>query len=188
MRSVILEQGDQALVEEVRAGSTVAFEEIMKRYQRLVYATCLAYAATPDDALDMTQDVFVKVHEKIGSFRGSGTFKAWLLRIAHNQGLNWVRSRARHGDLRELTPGNSPEVAASQDSDLMQQERWDLLRKALLCLNPKQRQAVMLRYFGGTPVREIASILDCTEGTAKNILFRSLRKLRNHLVPDRRES
>jgi RNA polymerase sigma-70 factor (ECF subfamily) len=184
---VTVEQGDRVLVDEVRTGSTRAFEELMKRYQRLVYATCLAYAGTPDDALDMTQEVFVKVYEKLSSFRGSGTFKAWLLRITHNEGLNWVRSRRRHGDRRELTPANSPEVAASQDTDLIRRERQDLLREALLRLNPRQRQAVVLRYFEGSPIREIASILDCTEGTAKNILFRSLRKLRSHLVPDGRE-
>ena len=183
-----MEPGDQTLIEEVRTGSMRAFEEIMKRYERVVYATCMAYAATSEDALDMTQEVFVKVYEKIGSFRGSGTFKGWLLRIAHNQGLNWVRGHARHGDHRELTPANSPQIPASQDSDLIRQERWDLLREALLHLNPRQRQAVMLRYFEKTSIGEIATILGCTEGTAKNILFRSLRKLRDHLVPHGRES
>ncbi len=183
-----MEQSDQALIEDVRTGSTRAFEEIMKRYQRLVYAVCLAYTRTPEDALDMTQDVFVKVYEKLGSFRGTGTFKAWLLRITHNEGLNWVRSCARRGDHRELTPVNSPRVEASQDSDLTQQETLDILRKALLHLNPRQRQAVMLRYFEKTSIGEIASILGCTDGTAKNILFRSLRKLRDHLVPHWRES
>jgi RNA polymerase sigma-70 factor (ECF subfamily) len=185
---VIVEQGDQALIEDIRTGSTRAFEEMMKRYERLVYTTCLAYAATPEDALDMTQEVFVKIYEKIGSFRGNGAFKAWLLSVTHNEALNWVRGHARHGDHRELTPANSPHVAASQDSDLIQQERWDLLRKALLHLNPRQRQAVMLRYFEKTSISEIASILGCTDGTAKSILFRSLRKLRNHLVPHGRQS
>jgi RNA polymerase sigma-70 factor (ECF subfamily) len=183
-----VEQGDLALIEEVRTGSRRAFEEIMKRYQRLVYATCLAYTGTQEDALDMTQDVFVKVYEKLGSFRGTGTFKGWLLRITHNEGLNWVRRHARRGDHRELTPLNTPQVQAAQDSDLMQQETRDVLREALLHLNPRQRQAVMLRYFEKASIGEIASILGCTDGTAKNILFRSLRKLRDHLMPHWRES
>jgi RNA polymerase sigma-70 factor (ECF subfamily) len=183
-----VEEADRALVEQVLSGSTGAFDELMKRYQRLVYATCLGYASTPEDALDMTQNVFVKVYEKIGSFRGSGMFKAWLLRIAHNEGLNWVRSQAWHRDQRELTPANSPQIGPNQDSNLLQRERWDVLRTALRELNAKQRQAVMLRYFEKTPISEIASILGCTEGTAKNILFRSLRKLRSHLVPHWRES
>jgi RNA polymerase sigma-70 factor (ECF subfamily) len=184
----MVEPGDHILIEEVRGGSTGAFEEIMKRYQRLVYATCIAYARSREDALDITQNVFVKVYEKVDSFRGSGSFKAWLLSIAHNEGLNWIRNNARHRDHAEPTPANSPEVAPSQESDLLKQERWELLREALLHLNPRQRQAVVLRYFESTPIREIASTLDCTEGTAKNILFRSLRKLHHHLVPHRRET
>jgi RNA polymerase sigma-70 factor (ECF subfamily) len=183
----MVEQGDHVLIEEVRAGSAGAFEEIMKRYERLVYVTSFAYAASPEDALDITQNVFVKVYEKAATFRGTGSFKAWLLRITHNEGLNWVRGEARHGAHAELTPSNSPGIAASQDSALFREERWELLREALLNLNPRQRQAVVLRYFERIPIREIASILDCTEGTAKNILFRSLRKLHRHLVPHRRE-
>lgn len=183
-----MEQDDHVLIDEIRAGSTGAFEVIMKRYQRLVYVTCFTYAGSREDALDITQNVFVKVYENARSFKGTGSFKAWLLRITHNEGLNWVRSHARLRDHTELTPANSPEVAARQDSDLIQQERWEVLREALLHLNPRQRQAVVLRYFDMTPMREIASILDCTEGTAKSILFRSLRELRRHLVPHWRES
>jgi RNA polymerase sigma-70 factor (ECF subfamily) len=176
------------LIDEVRAGSTRAFEAIMKRYERMVYVTCYAYAGCREDALDIVQDVFVKVFEKADSFRGSGSFRAWLLRIAHNEGLNWVRSHARLRDHRELTAINSPEVPPSQEADLLKQERWEVLREALLDLNPRQRQAVVLRYFEGTPTREIASILDCTEGTAKSILFRSLRKLHRRLAPYGRET
>ena len=183
-----MEQGDEELVDQIRTGSTRAFEEIMKRYQRLVYTACLGFAATPEDALDMTQDVFVKVYEKIDSFRGEGTFKAWLVRITHNEGLNRVRNCARQGDHQELTPANSPAVGPNQDSDLAEKESQDLLREAMLQLSPKQRQAVMLRYFEKMPIREIACVMDCTDGTAKNLLFRSLQKLRTYLAPDWRAS
>jgi RNA polymerase sigma-70 factor (ECF subfamily) len=183
----MVEQGDQALVDAVRVGSTTAFEEIMKHYQHLVYVTCFTYAGSREDALDLTQDVFVKVYRKMGSFRGTGTFKAWLLRIAHNEALNWVRSNARYQGHDELTPANTPKCEPRQGSDLAGRERWTLLQKALLHLNPKQRQAVMLRYFDGASASEIASILGCSEGTAKNMLFRSLQKLRHHLLPYWRE-
>ena len=182
---------DEELLEEVRAGSTRAFDEIMKRYQRLVYAACFPFAADAEDALDMTQDIFVKVYERIGSFQGTGTFRAWLLRIVHNDGLNRVRHRVRHAehaDHDELTPANEPAVEPNQDSELALQESRDLLRSALLDLSPRQRQAVTLRYFERMPIQEIASILDCTDGTAKNLLFRSLQKLRSHLAPEWRES
>ena len=183
-----MEQGDHVLIEGVRAGSVGAFEEIMKRYERLVYVTCFAYAGNRDDTLDISQQVFVKVYEKAGTFRGSGSFKAWLLRIAHNESLNWVRSHQHCSHQDQLTQANSPGVAACQEADVISQERLRYLHEALLHLNPRQRQAVVLRYFEGAPTSEIASILDCSEGTAKNILFRSIRKLRHHLEPYRRET
>jgi len=186
--NAIVERGDEELLDQVRAGSARAFDDIMKRYQRCVYAACLPFAADSEEALDMMQDIFVKVYEKIGSFQGNGTFRAWLLRIAYHEGVNRVRYRARHGEHDELTRANEPAVSANQDSELLRQESQDLLRSALLQLNPRQRQAVTLRYFEKMPIREIASILDCTDGTAKNLLFRSLQKLRAHLAPEWRES
>ena len=182
--SPIVEQDDEELLGEVRSGSTRAFDELMKRYQRLVFAACSTFAADPEDALDLTQDIFVKAYEKLDSFWGEGTFRAWLLRITHNEGLNRVRCRARHGDHDELTASNSPAVGPNQDADLARKERQDLVRTALLELSPKQREAVTLRYFEKMSIREIASTLDCTDATAKNLLFRSIQKLRTHLAPE----
>ena len=187
---ILLEQSDEELLEEIRSGSTRAFDDIMKRYQRLVYGACFPFAADAEDALDMTQDIFVKVYEKIGTFQGNATFRAWLLRIVHNEGLNRVRYRARHVDLADhdgLTPANEPAVEPDQDCELAEQESRDMLLGAIDLLNPRQRQAVMLRYFESVPIREIASILACTEGMAKNLLFRGLQKLRSNLAPECRE-
>jgi RNA polymerase sigma-70 factor (ECF subfamily) len=160
----------------------------MKNYEGLVYRTCFGYTRNRDDALDVTQEVFVKVYEKIASFRGSGSFKGWILRITHNESLNWIRSRARHTEHDELTAANSPEAEARQETDLSRKESRDLIGHALLHLNPRQRKALTLRYFEGMSISEIASLLECTEATTKNILFRSLRKLRDQLVPHWRET
>jgi len=182
------EQSERALIVEVRAGSVAAFEDLMKSYEGLVYRTCFGYTRNRDDALDVTQEVFVRVYERIASFRDSGSFKGWLLCIAHNESLNWIRRRARHGEHDELTAANSPDIEARQESDLSQQESRDLIATALLHLNPRQRKALTLRYFERMSISEISSLLECTEGTAKNIIFRSLRKLRDQLVPHWRET
>lgn len=178
------EQNERALIAAVSAGSMGAFEELMKHYECLVYRTCLRYTGNREDAMDVTQEVFVKVFERIASFRGSGSFKGWLLRITHNESLNWIRSRTRHGEHDQLTVANSPELEARQESDLFQKENRDLIAAALLRLNPKQRQALTLRYFERMSISEISSLLGCTRGTTKNILFRSLRKLRDQLAVD----
>lgn len=175
---------EKALMDEVSAGSAGAFEQLMKTYQGIVYRTCLFYTGNREDALDVTQEVFVKVFERSGSFRGSGSFKGWLLRITHNESLNWIRSRTRHGDHDRLTVANSPELEPRQETDLVQSENRDRLAEALLSLNPKHRKALTLRYFERMSISEISSLLGCTPGTTKNILFRSLRRLYERLALD----
>jgi RNA polymerase sigma-70 factor (ECF subfamily) len=182
------EKEERALIAQVSAGSMEAFEDLMRIYERVVYRTCFSYTRNREDALDVTQEVFVKVFERIGSFRGSGSFRGWVLRITHNESLNWIRGRTRHAEYDQLTAANSPEVAPRQEADLLRSESRDLVAGALLRLNPRQRRALTLRYFERMSIDEISSLLGCTPGTAKNILFRGLRKLRDQLALDWGES
>ena len=174
---------DQELIEEIRAGSDGAFERLMNRYERLVYRISFVYTGDQEDSLDITQNVFIKVHQKLESFRGSGTFKAWLMRITHNENVDWSRRHSRYRRHDELTIENSPSHEALQESELAQNENRDRLMRELPHLSPRQREAVMLKYFERMSIREISSILDCTEGTAKSLLFRGLEKLRGRMVP-----
>jgi RNA polymerase sigma-70 factor (ECF subfamily) len=187
-RGAIVEQDEKALIARAYAGSVAAFEELMKRYEHLVYRVCFSHTGNRDDALDVTQEVFVKVFEKIETFRGSGSFKGWLLRITHNESLNWIRSRTRHGEHMELTAANPQGLEGRQETDLFQKERHNAIAGALLHLSPRQRTALTLRYFERMSINEISSLLGCTQGTTKNILFRSLRKLRDQLTLDWEES
>ena len=180
----MIEQDERDLIAEVSTGRAGAFEQLMMNYEHLVYRACLFYTGNREDALDVTQEVFVKVFERIGSFRGTGPFKGWLLRITHNESLNWIRSRARHGEHDRLTAANSPELEARQETDLVRKENRDRIAEALLHLNPRQQKALTLRYFERLSISEISSLLGCTQGTTKNILFRSLRRLRDRLALD----
>jgi RNA polymerase sigma-70 factor (ECF subfamily) len=179
---------DQALVEEIRRGSTVAFEELMTRYERLVYRISFAYTGSQEDSLDVTQNVFIKVYERLQSFRGVGTFKAWLMRITHNENIDWARRHARYRKHDELTTENAPPCDPGQEHDLVQSESRSRLMKELMALNSRQREAMMLRYFERMSISEISSILSCTEGTTKSLLFRGLRALRGRMVPQGSES
>jgi len=169
---------DALLVTEIRAGSRVAFEALIRRYERVVYRVAAGYAREREDALDLTQRIFLKVIERIKTYRGEGPFGGWLLRIAHREGLNWLRDRRRHRACAELTPENTPASAALQESELLRRERRERLLVELQRLNPRQLLAISLRYQQGMPLREIAAVLECSEGVVKSILFRSLEKLR----------
>lgn len=176
---------DDALIEETRGGSRLAFDQLMQRYQRLVYRVSYSFARQPEDALDITQEVFLRAYRKLDSYQSRGTFKSWLLRIARNQGIDWLRSQKRHRGFEELTADRVPEVPATQESELYQREQRQILMCAMDGLNPKQRLAVTLRYFEEMPIRDIAEVLECSQGVVKSILFRSVEKLRNRVAPQR---
>lgn len=178
---------DETLVEEIRAGSQAAFGLLMERYQRLVYRIGYSYSSRNEDALDISQNVFLKAYHKLDSFKGKGPFKAWLLRIAHNESVNWTRKHKYHRDVDELTPANAPRLRPVQDHEVLRREYQELLRDEMEHLNDRQRQAVTLRYFEDMSMKEIAGVLECSEGVVKSILFRSLEKLRNRLTTLRRD-
>jgi len=182
--SMELNLSDQELIGEIRAGSAVAFERLMKRYEKLVYKIAYGLTGQRESALDVTQNVFLRVHSKLPTYRAEGDLRNWILRIASNESLNWNRSRRR---IREtgLSDDRAAAVAAApppQEELFSRRERWGQIRDSLGTLNPKHRLAVVLRYVEGMPVREIAAVLECSEGVAKNILFRSLKKLRDRLA------
>jgi RNA polymerase sigma-70 factor (ECF subfamily) len=178
---VDLSFSDAELVREIRAGSSVAFEQLMRRHERLVFKVAYGFTGDTDSAMDVTQNTFLKVHSRLASWRREGDLKNWIARIAANEAMNWNRSRQRRSRAtldEEVFLQPNP----SHEDRLRERETREALARALACLNPRQRLAVVLRYFQGMSTREISAVLQCSEGTARNLLFRSLRKLRGVLA------
>lgn len=173
-----MEYEDDQLVSEILRGSDVAFERLMRRYERLVFTVAYGYVGCPEQAMDVVQNVFLKAHGNLDAYRAEGSFKPWLMRIAGNESLNWIRSQKRHRHSHTVREDISAAPGPGQEGSLMQRQRRQMLINCLERLNPRQRSAVVLRYFEDLPIREIAAHLDCSEGVAKNILFRSLQKMR----------
>ena len=173
---------DDALVSEARAGALGAFDQLMLRYQKLVCKVAMNYVKEKQNALDVTQNVFIKVYRNLESVTAEGMFKPWLLRITYNESINWLRRHKRHeghDDIEDHEP-----VAASgsdQETRLFQRDNRRLLARGLEALNPKYRLAVSLRYGEGMKIREIASVMDCTEGMVKSLLFRGVRRIRERV-------
>jgi RNA polymerase sigma-70 factor (ECF subfamily) len=155
-----------------------AFESLMRRYRRLAYRVAYGFTGDRESAMDVVQETFLKVHARIGSFRGEGDVRNWIARIAANEALNTKRSVSRHptSELDEavfLVPAEAP-------SDLDELEvRREALRRSLAALGPRPRLALVLRYYEEMSIPEISAVLECSEGTARNILFRGLQKLRS---------
>ncbi len=172
---------DLDLIDEINAGSQAAFDQLMRRYEHLVYRIAYSYTRNEESALDITQNVFIKVHRKLHLFGGRSSFSTWLSKVAQNESLSWLSSQKRHTGHVELDTITGPSEQPVQESALVKSERTRDLLVEIHRLNPKQRQAVLLRYFESMPVRDIGEVLECSEGQVKNLLFRGLKKLRSHL-------
>jgi RNA polymerase sigma-70 factor, ECF subfamily len=178
-----LEPTDDELIRAIESGSDLAFDLLMRRYRRLVYRVAYGFTGDPESALDVVQETFLKVHTRLSSFRGEGKIRNWIVRIAAHEAMNWSRSSLRL------------ETSALDESSFMHPDRstkrdvmaGSVLARSLAALAPRHRLAIVLRYYGERSTREIAAQLDCSEGTARNVLFRGLAKLRS-MMTDSEES
>jgi len=174
---------DDALVRETLAGKVESFDRLMVRYQRLVCKVAMNYVKDKQSALDVTQNVFLKVYRKLDSVKSEGMFKPWLLRITYNESINWIRRRKVHDEFEEMgIHDRLPEEAPAQETRMLDRESRRLLLEGLRELNPKYKLAVSLRYAEGMAIKEIAEVMECSEGMVKSLLFRGVRKIRSNVA------
>jgi len=178
-----VERTDAELVAGARAGEGAAYDVLMRRYERLVFRLSLSFTAERDDALDLTQTVFLKAYRALAGFRGEASFKTWLLAIAYRE-LASAGRRSASAPLEEAIDAESPRFATApvQEAALLAGDRHRALGRAIAALQARYRTAILLRYQHGLTIREIAAVLECSENLTKNILFRGVRRLRSTLA------
>ena len=172
---------EQQLILQVKEGSREAFRVLVETYMRQAYDVAFSILGSHDDADDIAQETFVKVHRVIGSFRGESGFGTWMFRIVTNLSLNRLKQRKRQQrrevDLSVADQEMEPVVAQTMDGHEMRIH----IERALHELPTLQRAVVMLRHMNGLSTRQVSRILECSEGTVKTHLYRGLRKMREHL-------
>ena len=174
------ELGDDALVREARGGSRLAFESLVRRYQKPLYLLCFRYVRDHDIAADLAQRTFIRVMEKLEDLREDNTFRSWLFRIGANLSLNHLRDHARFVD--ESSHGRDEPVASGDaESQLEKAELSVALRQAVSELPTKQRMTLELRVYEELPFKDIAVALETTEGAAKVNFHYAVRRLRDLL-------
>lgn len=176
------EPTDAELIEAALAGREEAFDSLMQRYQRFVYKLTYGFARSPENALDLSQAVFLKVYRKLALYRADSSFRTWLAKVVYNEGLNWKRANRRHLEGHEELGETMRSAEPGPDAELLRAERMRLVLAGMGRLNRRYRAAVELRYFHGMAVAEIADVLGCSEGVAKNALFRGVRSLKSQLT------
>jgi RNA polymerase sigma-70 factor (ECF subfamily) len=165
------------------AGKLESFDQLMLRYQKLVCKVALNYVKNKQNALDVTQNVFLKVYGKLDTVKAEGMFKPWLLRITYNESINWLRKRRPTEEFEELGEHDRHhKPVTDQEGRMLEKESQSLLIRGMAKLNPKYKLAVALRYAEGMRIKEIADVMDCSEGMVKSLLFRGVRQIRNSVA------
>lgn len=175
-------RSDAELIDSTLAGRSAAFDELMKRYERIVFKVAYSFCYSREDALDITQSVFLKTYRSLGTFRRDADFKTWVLRIAYNEGIDFVRRRKKLAEETFDVETVQPAVDAAQERALIERDQTVRLQRGLEKLNTRHRTALVLRYLQGVPIAEIAGVMRCSEGMVKNILFRGVRTLRKAVM------
>lgn len=177
-----MEVSDQELIQQTISGSLESYDQLMERYQRLVFKVAYGFGKNKQNSLDITQNVFLKAYENLSSFKSKGSFKAWIAKIAYHEGINWSKKNHPYekSEVFKETFMNQYN-GLSQEDELLARENKAQLLQSLFSLNTRYRLAVVLRYFNEMPIKEISKVLKCSEGVVKSMLFRSLQRLKNNL-------
>jgi RNA polymerase sigma-70 factor (ECF subfamily) len=176
------DSSDQALVERCRTGSDAAFRELVDRYKKLVYGVIVRTVADRSRADDLAQEVFLRVHRGLPSFRGDSRLSTWLFRITRNVCAEVRDVRKFAQSLEALDSNERPRVVpGAPDRAFADVELRDRLDKALAQLTPAARFLVAAHYLGGQKYEELAEALELPIGTVKTHLHRAKRRLRELL-------
>ena len=185
---------DSALIREAQRGDRAAFEELIRQYDQAVLRLALHLTGSEADAQDVYQEAFLKAYRSLGKFRFECSFYTWLYRIVTNLCLDHLRKRnVRKEDSAVVSDANGEEYSvidrvsddragANPEHDLMRRELGARIQAALERLSGRERMVFELKHYQGLKLRTIGEMLNTTEETAKNTLFRAAQKLRAALV------
>jgi RNA polymerase sigma-70 factor (ECF subfamily) len=182
------------LIREAQAGSRVAFDTLVRQYEHQVLRLALHLTGSEQDAEDIYQDAFLKAYRYIGNFRFECSFYTWIYRIVTNLCLDQLRRRKTrredHAVVVDRTGDEIDILASVSDNRSFSNPARELDRKmlgakiqaALGKLTPRERMVFELKHYQGLRLRTIGEMLNTTEETAKNTLFRATKKLRAQLA------
>jgi RNA polymerase sigma-70 factor, ECF subfamily len=172
---------DDSLLQRAVRGEAACFTELVRRHRPWVCRLLTALTSDPDAAEDLAQEVFTRLHRHAHRYKGRGQFVAYLKQLALNVGRSYLR-RIPGVTLVAWDEQTAPLEGDLLDAILTQQVHAEV-RASVEALPPDQREAMLLHYFAGWTIPEIAARAQCPEGTVKSRLFHAVRKIRAALTP-----
>jgi RNA polymerase sigma-70 factor (ECF subfamily) len=179
---------DRALILRAQGGDTRAFEELVARHERRAHAIALGLVRDPEDALEIVQEAFLRVHRGLDAFNGAASFFTWLYRIVKNLSIDLMRRPAWQRELPEPDL-DDPEhqlggpVLGADPSDLLHRgELGERLAAAFDALPSYHRDVIVMREVAGMSYEEIAQAVGVSKGTIMSRLFHARKKLQRSLA------
>jgi RNA polymerase sigma-70 factor (ECF subfamily) len=181
---------DQEVVLLARSGREAAYRELIRRYERPVFALLFRMVRDRELAEDLSQETFIKALNAIESYRPEFKFSSWIFKIANNAAIDHQRRReldtlsldgSPHAETPEAMQATALQIGARQESPLDTVEAKELgseIEEAIGRLRPEYRSCILLRHVEGRAYEEIAEILDLPLGTVKTYIHRARNELR----------
>lgn len=189
---------DQELVEAAQGGDRRAFQMLYERYERKVYAVAYGFLRNQEDALDVLQEAFIKVHRYLPNFEGQSSFYTWLYRIVANLCIDHLRrsgrkkdvefdDRLRHDGEGEAVADRLPVSRLGDPSEAVKnKEILAAVEESLGELTDKHRAVIVMRELQGLSYADMAKAMNCSKGTIMSRLFHARRNMQK-LLKDRLE-
>jgi len=181
---------ERALVRRIQDGDASAFKELVEGYKQQVYYLALDLSGNHHDAEDLSQEVFIKAYRGFGRFRSGAKISSWLHRITVNAYIDSKRKKAhkmvtlvdkKDDDDFDPLEAAADEVTGNPERAASSAGISEHVENALQRLSKQERAVFVMRHYHDMQLKEISKTLEVAEGTVKSLLFRSVRKLRDHL-------
>ncbi|MBR5471062.1 MAG: sigma-70 family RNA polymerase sigma factor [Oscillibacter sp.] len=179
---------EQKWIHAAREGDQNAFAELVRLYEKKVFALTLRMCKNPEDAAEAAQEAFLAAWQGLPNFRGDAAFSTWLYRLASNACVDLLRREGRHRDAAgpsfndEVPNLEVPDTAASPHDLAERAELRTQVEEGLAALSPEHREVLILREIHQLSYDEISRILNLDSGTVKSRISRGRRQLRNFLL------
>jgi RNA polymerase sigma-70 factor (ECF subfamily) len=173
-----------ALLEKVKSGDREAFMTTIGLYQRKVFLLAFSFFQNKEDALDIVQETFLRLYQKIGQYERGKSFPNWLMQIARNICIDYYRQNySRRKDLESSRSLEDIDPAANDPNPEEASDLKAVFSSCLSRLGERQRAVFIMKHYNGLQYNEIAPILQISIGTVKSLHFKAIQKMRKLVAP-----
>jgi RNA polymerase sigma-70 factor (ECF subfamily) len=160
-----------SLLDRCRQGDNLAWEALVRQFERRVYSIASGYAASPDEARDLSQDIFVRLYETRGRWVDASVFVPWVVRVARNVCLDHLRRKKARPPAEDIQADEMWDLAspgAGPDAELQTARRQRLVWRAMQSLGQLSREVIQLKEIQGLSLQQVAAVLHVPVGTVKS--------------------